>query len=104
MEICHITAIHISSVEVHDHTDDMCTLQPFPYHMLWHKYDAHVESLYFYMFHICDVLFHQTFCFANLVFYLSVFFKHLSLQYSNGECILLAEIQHLQPHMTLYRA
>ena len=54
-------AIKISSVEVDDHTLDICILQTFPYQMLWHKYDSHVASLYFYLFHICDVLFHQTF-------------------------------------------
>ena len=31
------------------------------------------------------------------------FFKYLSRQDSNYECILLAEMQHSQPHMTLYR-
>ena len=29
------------------------------------------------------------------------FFKYLSRQDSNNECILLAEMQHSQPHMTL---
>ena len=32
------------------------------------------------------------------------FFKDISLQYRNDECILLSEIQHSQPHMTLYCA
>ena len=58
MDIWHITAIHISSVEVHDRTEDMCTLYPLLYNMPWNKYDVHVASLYFYMFHICDVLLH----------------------------------------------
>ena len=56
MESQHSIVIHISSVAVHDQTEDMRTLYPFPYHMLWHKYDVHVASLYFYMFHICDLL------------------------------------------------
>ena len=42
MYICHKAAIHISSVEVHDHTEDMCILYHLLYQMLWHKYDAHV--------------------------------------------------------------
>ena len=67
------TAIHIYSVEVHDKTEDMCTFQTFSYHMLWNKYDTHVASLYFYMFHICDVLFNQTFCFDNFGFDISLF-------------------------------
>ena len=45
MDIWHSNTIHISSVEVHDQTEDMCTLYPFPYHMLWNKYDVHVTSL-----------------------------------------------------------
>ena len=75
-DICHSTAIHISSAEVHDQTEDMCILQPLPYRMLWHKYDAHVASLYFYMFHIFDVIFHQTFCFEHFGFDLLVFLNN----------------------------
>ena len=56
MNIQHNTTIHISSVEVHDQTEDMCTLLNFPDQMILHKHDAHVVSLYFYMFHICDVI------------------------------------------------
>ena len=61
MDMQHNTAIHISSVKVHDQTEDMLTFYPLLYQMLWHKYDAHVALLYFNMFHIRDVLFHQTF-------------------------------------------
>ena len=53
----HSITIHISSVAVHDQTEDMRTLYHLLYHMIWHKYDVHVVSLYFYMFHICDVIF-----------------------------------------------
>ena len=42
IESRHITAIHIYSVEVHDKTEDMCTLYPLPYKTLWHKFDVHV--------------------------------------------------------------
>ena len=73
MDIQHNTEIHISSMKVHDQTEDMCTVQHLPYQMLWNKYDAHVESLYLYMFHICDVIFYQTFCFEHFGSYLSDF-------------------------------
>ena len=73
MESWNSTAIHISSVEVHYQNEDTRTLLHFPYHMLWHKYDAHVASLYFYMLYICYVLSHQTFCFENFGFYPWVF-------------------------------
>ena len=46
----HNTAIHISGVAVHDHTEDMHTLQPVPYQIIWHKDDVHVASLYFICF------------------------------------------------------
>ena len=73
MDIRHSTVIHISSVEVHYQNDNNRTLMHFPYQMLWHKYDAHVAPLYFYMLYICDVLSPQTFCFENFGFYPSVF-------------------------------
>ena len=73
MDSQHSTAIHISSVVVNDQTVDMCTMYPFTYHMLCHKYDAHVVSHYFNMFHICDVIFHQIFWFEHFSFYLWVF-------------------------------
>ena len=38
------------------------------YKMLWNKYNVHVASLSFYMFHICDFLFHKTFCFEHFGF------------------------------------
>ena len=41
----HSTAIHICSVEVHDQNEDIQTLWPLTYHMIWHKYDVHVASL-----------------------------------------------------------
>ena len=62
------TPINISSVEIHYHNEDKHTLLHFPYQMLWHKYDARVVSLYFYMLYICDVLSHQTFRFENFGF------------------------------------
>ena len=68
MDSRHSTTIHISSVEVHSQTEDMCALYHLPYLMLWHKYDFHVASLYFNMLYICDVLSHQTFCFENFGF------------------------------------
>ena len=55
-------------------------------------------------------------CFVYVVFFftrptvLSIlalifeFLKYQSCHYGNEECILLADIQHSQPHMTLYRA
>ena len=73
MDIQHNTTIYIFSVEVNDQTEDMCTLQPFKYLMIWHKYDTHVASLYFYMINICDVIFHQTLCFEIFFVYLPVF-------------------------------
>ena len=97
MDISHSTAIHISMAEVHDQTEDLCTLQTLPHLMLWHKYDARVASLYFYMIHICDVIFHQTFCFENFCFIFQIF-KYLSRQDRNDECILLEEMQQSQPH------
>ena len=51
------TAIHILSMVVHDHTEDMHTLYIFPYQILCHKYDVHVATLYFYMFHIRKLIF-----------------------------------------------
>ena len=42
LDISHNNVIHISSVVTHDLTVDTHTLLPFPYHMLWRKYDAHV--------------------------------------------------------------
>ena len=56
LDIWHNIAIHISSVVTHDLTVDMHTLLPLPYHMFWRKYDAHVASLYFYMFHIYNFI------------------------------------------------
>ena len=38
-----------------------------------------------------------------LDFIFEFFFKYLSRQDNNDECILLAEMQHSQPHTTLYR-
>ena len=47
MDIQYRKSIYIYSVEVHHHNDDMCTLLHLTYHMLWHKYDAHVVSQFF---------------------------------------------------------
>ena len=69
MGIQHNATIHISVVEGHDQNKDMFTLYHLPYYMLWHKYDAHVASLYFYLFRVCDMLFHHTFLFKNFGFY-----------------------------------
>ena len=69
--------------------------------MLWNKHDVHMSSLYFYMFHICVVLFTIPSVLSILDFILE-FFKYLSRQDINDECILLAEMQHSQLHMTLY--
>ena len=63
MDSQHSIVTHISSLEVHDQTDDMRTLWPFLYQMLWHKYDINLLSLYFDMFCILNLIFHQTFCF-----------------------------------------
>ena len=77
---------------------------PLPYHMLWSKYDAHVAWPYVYMFHICEFYFSSDLLFwVFLIWYLS-FFKYRSRHDSNGKCILLEDIQHSQPHMTLYIA
>ena len=102
MYIYHIISIHISSVALYDQTEDMHTLQPLQYQMICHKYDIHVASLYLYILFLCN-FFHQTFCFENFGFDLRVF-KYLSRQDSNDVCIVLSEIQHSHPHMTLYRA
>ena len=48
--------------------------------------------------------FHQTFCFENFGFSTWAFFKYRSCHNSNEGCILLADIQHSQPNMTLYCA
>ena len=58
-------AIKFSIVVTYDPTVSMYTLFPLPCHMLWRKYDAHVALLYFYMYHICDFIFSQTFCFEH---------------------------------------
>ena len=69
MDIWHSTVIYVYGVEVHYQNEDKRTLLHFTYQMLWHKYDAHVASMYFYMLYICDVLFHETFCFENFGIY-----------------------------------
>ena len=43
LDIWHNIAINISGVVTHDLTVDTHTLLPFPYQMLWHKYDTHVK-------------------------------------------------------------
>ena len=73
MDSRHSTLIHISSVEVHYPNENKLTLLNFPYQMLWHKYDPHVASLYFYMLYICNVLSHHTFFFDRFGFYPRVF-------------------------------
>ena len=73
MDIQHNTEIHILSEEVHDQTEDMCTLQPFTYQMLWNKYDDHMASLYFYMFHIFDVIFTRLYALRILDFIFDFF-------------------------------
>ena len=59
---------YISGVVMHDLTVYTHTLLPLPCKMLWLKYDAHMAWLYFYMFHICDLIFPQTFCFEHFGF------------------------------------
>ena len=73
MDIQHITAKQIYSVEVHDQNEYMRTLYPQPYQTIWNEYDANAASLYFYMSRLCDVFFHQTFFFDHFGFYPSVF-------------------------------
>ena len=68
LDIFHNIAIHISSVVTHDLTVDIHTLLHIPYHLLWLKYDVHVVLLYFYMFHIFNLIFPQTFCFNHFGF------------------------------------
>ena len=80
MDSQHSTQIHIYSLGVHDHTEDMCKLYLVPCQMICHKYDVHVASLYFYMFHFCDVMFHQISYSEHFGFYIFSFFKYLSLQ------------------------
>ena len=104
MDSKHRIAIHISSVEEHDHTEDMHTLLPFPYNMLWHKYDAHVAPLYFYIYHICKFDFFTRPSVLSILDLIFEFFKYLSHQDSNDECILWSEMQHSHPHITLYCA
>ena len=70
MDIWHNITIQISSEAMNDLTVDMHTLSTFSHQMLCHKYDAHVVSLCFYMFHICNFISPQTFCFGNFGFYL----------------------------------
>ena len=57
MEIYNSIVIHIFSVKVHYRTGGIHTLYHFPCQMLWHKYDVHLASLYFYLFHIYDFIF-----------------------------------------------
>ena len=71
--------------------------------MLWHKYDAHVASLYF-IFFIYVMLFFIRPSALSILDFIFEFFKYLSRQDSNYECIILAYMQHSQPHMTLYCA
>ena len=76
MQQCaHILSLimHCYTGNVYDQSEDKRTLSHFPYQMLWHKYDAQVASLYFYMCRICGVLSHQTFWFEHFGFYPSVF-------------------------------
>ena len=54
----------------------------------------------FYIFYIYYVLSHWTFTFSILDF-IFCFFKYLSLQDSNDECIPLAQMQHSQPYMIM---
>ena len=68
LEIWRNISIHISSVVIHDLTVGTHTLLPFPYQVIWSEYDAHVASLYFYMFHVCYFIFLQTFCFEHFGF------------------------------------
>ena len=42
MEILNNIEIHISSVLMHDLNVDVQLLLPLTYHIIWHKYDAHV--------------------------------------------------------------
>ena len=65
-----------SSVVAHDLNVVMHTFLPFPCHMLWTKYDAHVAWMYFYKFHICYLLLPQTFCFEYFGWYSWVFFNN----------------------------
>ena len=105
MEIWYKITIHISSLVLHDLTLDMHTLLFLTYQMCWHKYNANVVSLYVYMFHIWNFLFFQTFCFEHFSFYLWVFsLKYQSSHDINEGCILLADIQNSQAHMTFYCA
>ena len=103
MDILHNISIHIYSVEMHDLTVDTHTLSPLPYHIIWHKYDAHVVSLYFYMFHICDLFFPRPSVLTILALIFE-FFKYQSHHDINEGYLLFSDIQHSQPHMTLYRA
>ena len=42
LDIWNNIIIHISSLVMHDMTVSMHTVLPFPYHMIWLKYDARV--------------------------------------------------------------
>ena len=71
----------------------ICTnVSSLPYHMIWHKYDAHVASLYFYMIHICDLIFTRPSVLSILALIFE-FFKYQSRQDSKNAWILLAEIK-----------
>ena len=62
--------------------------------LMWH-------DRIFICFIYANLLFPQTFCFDNFRFDPWVF-KCRSRHDSNEECILLADIKHSQPHITLY--
>ena len=47
MDIWNNMEIQISCVVTHDLTVDTHTLFPFPYQIIWSKYDAHVAWSYF---------------------------------------------------------
>ena len=47
MNIWYSISIPIYSVAMHDLTMDIHTFLPLIYHILWHKYDAHVACMFF---------------------------------------------------------
>ena len=75
------------------------------YHIRW--FDINMTSMWHDFIFICFIyvmlFFTRPSAWAFWLWYVS-FLKYLSRQKSFDECILLAKIQHSQPHMTLYRA
>ena len=95
MDIYNNIVIQIFSLATHDLTVDMHTLLPLPYHMIWHHY-IFICSIYV-------ILFFTIRSFLRILDLIFEFLKYRSRHNITEECIILEDIQHSQPRMTLYR-